>query len=198
MPADSREGRTATGSSGLPGGPRRMCPNLLVHRLKHPYPVADIYFSRTRRVIGQLIHDPFAVGVSPVRKFITNGHKLISRLDRDIGVLIDNCLGFLYSMDLEQEVSQEICRIETALYDMVYLGRTPAGHEFKESLFRNRILPIMKRLSPAGYYFGIDPQQNGLLGYWREDDRASDPPAPDSMPAADERGPVASDSRVVD
>jgi hypothetical protein len=101
-----------------------------------------------------------------VRAFITNGSKLISRLDHEIGVLIDNCLGFLYSLDLGQDMRGEIGQIEAVLYDMVYLGRSPAGCEFKEDLFRTRILPLMKRLAPAGYYFGIDPENNGLLGYW--------------------------------
>jgi len=101
-----------------------------------------------------------------VRKFIINRFKLISRLDRDIGVLIDNCLGFLYSIDLGNDLRKETGRIESALYDMVYLGRTPAGCEFKEKLFRTRILPLMKGLAPAGYYFGIDPENTGLLGYW--------------------------------
>jgi hypothetical protein len=105
-----------------------------------------------------------------VRPFITNGYKLISSLDQDIGVLIDNCLGFLYSMELGADIQEEIAKIEAALYDMVYLGRTQAGHEFKESLFRNRILPIMKRISPPGYYFGIDPDENSLLGYWQKDE----------------------------
>ncbi|BBO84712.1 hypothetical protein DSCO28_52780 [Desulfosarcina ovata subsp. sediminis] len=98
--------------------------------------------------------------------FIANGFKLISRLDRDIGVVIDNCLGFLYSMNLMHEMRREIGQIESELYDMVYLGRTPAGCEFKENLFRLRILPLMKRLAPAGYYFGIDPESRVLLGYW--------------------------------
>ena len=85
-----------------------------------------------------------------MRQFIAKGFKLISRLDRDTGVLIDNCLGFLYSIDLGPGMRKEIGQIESALYDMVYLGRTPAGHEFKENLFRTRILPLMKRVAPAG------------------------------------------------
>ena len=109
-------------------------------------------------------------------KFIANRVRLISRMDRDIGVLIDNCLGFLYSIDLGIEMRKETARIESALYDMVYLGRTPAGCEFKENLFRTRILPLMKVLSPPGYYFGIDPEDKGLLGYWRQ------PNANDSQP----------------
>ncbi len=117
-----------------------------------------------------------------MRSFITNGFKLISRLDRDIGILIDNCLGFLYSLELGAGMRKEIGRIESALYDMVYLGRTPAGLAFKEDLFRTQILPLMKRVAPAGYYFGIDPENNGLLGYWRQSDTgtghaSSDPPA---------------------
>ena len=109
-------------------------------------------------------------GDAVVRKFITNRVKLISRMDRDIGVLIDNCLGFLYSIDLGHEMRKETARIESALYDMVYLGRTPAGCEFKENLFRTRIVPLMKVLAPSGYYFGIDPDNYGLLGYWRQPD----------------------------
>jgi len=113
-----------------------------------------------------------------VRSFIANGFKLISRLDRDIGILIDNCLGFLYSIELKSGMREEIGRIEAALYDMVYLGRTPAGLAFKEDLFRTRILPLMKRMAPAGYYFGIDPEKSGLLGYWKQsaaDGRIHDP-----------------------
>jgi hypothetical protein len=102
-----------------------------------------------------------------VGTFVSNGFKLISRLDRDAGVLIDNCMGFLYSLDLGYDLRREISQIEGALYDMVYLGRTRAGSEFKENLFRKRILPLMKGLSPPGYYFGIDPEKKGLLGYWR-------------------------------
>ena len=105
-----------------------------------------------------------------MRQFIANGFKLISSLDRDIGILIDNCLGFLYSIDLGPGVRKEIGQIESALYDMVYMGRTPAGRAFKEQLFRTRILPIMKRIAPAGYYFGVDPENRELLGYWQQAD----------------------------
>lgn len=118
-----------------------------------------------------------------MRKFIINGYKLISRLDRDIGVLIDNCLGFLYSIDLRPDVRREIGRVEAALYDMVYLGRTPAGCAFKENLFRTQILPLMKGLAPAGYYFGIDPENIGLLGYWRQSDADAEYETQDSLTA---------------
>lgn len=82
---------------------------------------------------------------------------------------------------------REIGRIEAALYDMVYLGRTPAGCEFKENLFRTRILPLMKRLAPAGYYFGIDPDQTGLLGYWQPPDDDADYGSHDPLAAVDDR-----------
>jgi hypothetical protein len=94
-----------------------------------------------------------------VREFKINGFKLISRLDRDVGILIDNCLGFLYSIDLRHEMRREIGRIEAALYDMVYLGRTPAGCSSRRTFFVHAILPLMKRLAPGGYYFGIDPDR---------------------------------------
>ena len=133
-----------------------------------------------------------------MRNFITNGYKLISRLDRDIGVLIDNCLGFLYSMDLGADIKEEIAKIETALYDMVYFGRTPAGSEFKESLFRDRILPIMKRLSPPGYYFGIDPEEHRLLGYWRENDPLVECSVQDALKPAEVQQPVSAKSPLAD
>ena len=60
-----------------------------------------------------------------MRIYIANGFKLISRLDRDIGVLIDNCLGFLYSIDLAHGLRRETGQIEAALYDMVYPGPNP-------------------------------------------------------------------------
>lgn len=125
------------------------------------------------------------VGDAVVRKFIKNRFKLISRLDRDIGVLIDNCLGFLYSIDLGQDLRRETRQIESALYDMVYLGRTSAGCEFKERLFRTQILPLMKGLAPVGYYFGIDPENNGLLGYWQKPEADADFEAQDPLSAAD-------------
>jgi hypothetical protein len=130
-----------------------------------------------------------------VEFYIANGPKLISRLDRDVGILIDNCLGFLYSIDLDSDVQREIGQIESALYDMVYVGRTPAGCTFKEDLFRTRILPIMKRLAPPDYYFGIDPEEQGLLGYWPQ------PPDSDAIDVLDAVGPEtprAVDPSVVD
>lgn len=117
--------------------------------------------------------------------FISNGFRLISRLDRDTGVLIDNCMGFLYSLDLGYDLRREIGQIEGALYDMVYLGRTPAGSKFKENLFRKRILPLMKGLSPPGYYFGIDPGEKGLLGYWRRSEGRIDYATTDPAAVAD-------------
>jgi len=120
-------------------------------------------------------------GDAVVRNFIINGFKLIGRLDRDIGLLIDNCLGFLYSLELGHGARKEIAQIEASLYDMVYLGRTPAGCEFKENLFRTRILPLMKSLAPAGYYFGVDPENAGLLGYWRQSDADADSAHPDTL-----------------
>lgn len=131
-----------------------------------------------------------------MRKIITNGYRLISRLDRDIGILIDNCMGFLYSMDLGTDIHREIAKIEASLYDMVYMGRTQAGCEFKENLFRNRILPIMKRLSPRGYYFGVDPEENGLLGYWQQVD--AEHPSHGTMTVVDDRQPVPLNSPAAD
>lgn len=131
-----------------------------------------------------------------MRKFITNGFKLISRLDREIGVLIDNCLGFLYSQELGHDMRKEIAQIEAALYDMVYLGRTPAGCEFKENLFRTRILPLMKDLAPAGYYFGVDPESACLLGYWRQTDADGRPPEPPAV--VDDSATIAADVSATD
>lgn len=131
-----------------------------------------------------------------MRKFITSGFKLISRLDRDIGVLIDNCLGFLYSIELESGMRKEIGKIESVLYDMVYLGRTPAGHAFKEDLFRTRIVPLMKGVSPAGYYFGIDPENSGMLGYWQRSDTDSDYEPGDGLTAAGDRQALQTGSRT--
>ena len=51
-------------------------------------------------------------GDAVLRQFIAKGFKLISKLDRDIGVLIDNCLGFLYSIDLGPGTRKEIGQIE--------------------------------------------------------------------------------------
>lgn len=121
-----------------------------------------------------------------MKKFTVNRFKLISRLDRDIGVLIDNCLGFLYSLDLGHDMRKETGRIESALYDMVYLGRTPAGCAFKENLFRKRILPLMKALAPPGYYFGIDPENSGLLGYWQNSAANIDRTPPDPLAGKDD------------
>lgn len=122
--------------------------------------------------------------------YITNGFRLISRLDRDIGVLIDNCLGFLYSIDLGHGMRKEISQIESALYDMVYLGRTSAGCEFKENLFRTRILPLMKGLAPQGYYFGINLENIGLLGYWQKPDCEPGFGAHESLAAANDEQTV--------
>ncbi|MGA6927567.1 MAG: hypothetical protein WBY88_17900 [Desulfosarcina sp.] len=125
-----------------------------------------------------------------MRKFVVNGFKLISRLDRDAGVLIDNCLGFLYSIHLESDMRMELGQIEGALYDMVYLGRTPAGCEFKETLFRTRILPLMKRLAPVNYYFGIHPKNSRLVGYWKQSHADVDYGVHESLSAVDDRQPV--------
>lgn len=129
-----------------------------------------------------------------MRKFIPNSFRLVSRLDRDIGVLIDNCLGFLYSIDLGHDMRRKIGQIEAALYDMVYLGQTPAGCEFKENLFRKRILPLMKELAPAGYYFGIDPEKIGLLGYWQQSDADADFESHGPLAAADDSQSLAASS----
>lgn len=133
-----------------------------------------------------------------MRKFITNGFRLISRLDRDIGVLIDNCLGFLYSLDLGPDIRMEIGRIEAALYEMVYYGRTQAGCEFKENLFRQQILPLMKGLAPAGYYFGIDPEKAGLLGYWQQSNHNEPSISCDALVDADGGAAGADTSSVAD
>ncbi len=131
-----------------------------------------------------------------MRKTITNSFKLISRLDRDIGVLIDNCLGFIYSMDLGHDMRRETGQIEAVLYDMVYMGRTPAGCAFKENLFRTRILPLMKGLAPVGYYFGIDPENTGLLGYWQQSDTDDDSGHHNLLAVADDSQAAPADSPI--
>lgn len=90
----------------------------------------------------------------------------ISRTDTDIGILIDNCLGFLYSVSLDADTFEKIRNIESALFEMVYMGRTPEAKASKETLFRKQIMPIMHEIAPKGYYFGTSPEDNGLLGFW--------------------------------
>ncbi len=92
----------------------------------------------------------------------------ISRTDTDIGILIDNCLGFLYSVNHDADTVEKIRSIESTLFEMVYMGRTPEAKSSKERLFRKQIMPIMKDLAPKGYYFGTNPDDNGLLGFWKE------------------------------
>lgn len=93
---------------------------------------------------------------------------VISRSDAEIGLLIDNCLSFLYSVNLDEESLITIHKIEAKLYEMVYMGRSKEATSRKEHLFKDNIMPIMRKITPQGCYFGTHPENSSLLGFWEQ------------------------------
>ena len=77
--------------------------------------VARMQLNRGMRIDAakSYVADKLGVSVPDLADSVTMAEL---REDRDIGVVIDNCLGFLYSMDLMLEMRREIGQIESKLF----------------------------------------------------------------------------------
>ena len=79
-----------------------------------------------------------------------------------------HCLGFISRTDIAMDrADMEILSIlERKLADMVYYGDPEADQKKRMGLLIDSVLPLMKRVAPSGYFFGIHPGDPGRIGFW--------------------------------
>ncbi|HPA14560.1 MAG TPA: hypothetical protein PKV75_04715 [Desulfobacterales bacterium] len=94
--------------------------------------------------------------------------KAVSKDFFDIDSLIDNCLGFLYSVELDSMTANRLKDIELALYENFYCCESQKEDEYKKRLFENEIVPIFNEIAPRGCYFGRHTTDFEFFGFWEK------------------------------
>jgi hypothetical protein len=80
--------------------------------------------------------------------------------------LIDDCLGFLHSVVLDQETSEKLSEVEQKLRQTENLENTDKTYKRKKEILFQEIFEILEDISPEGSYFGTHPTNLSLIGFW--------------------------------
>lgn len=94
--------------------------------------------------------------------------KAVSKDFFDIDSLIDNCLGFLYSVELDSMTANRLKDIELALYENFNFFESQEEEEYKKKFFENEIVPILNEIAPQGCYFGRHGTDCEFFGFWEK------------------------------
>jgi hypothetical protein len=94
--------------------------------------------------------------------------KAVSKDFFDIDLLIDSCLGFLYSVGLDWVTANRLKEIELALYENFCFCEIQNEEEYKKKLFENEIVPILDEIAPRGCYFGRHATDSEFFGFWEK------------------------------
>ena len=74
--------------------------------------------------------------------------------------LIDDCLDFLHSIDLDQETIEKVSEVEQKIRQTEELDNIDKTYRRKKE--------ILFHISPEGSYFGTHPTDLALIGFWNK------------------------------
>jgi len=80
--------------------------------------------------------------------------------------LIDDCLGFLHSVVLDQKTSEKLFEVEQKMRQTENLENIDKTYKRKKEILFQEIFDILEDISPEGSYFGTHPTDLALIGFW--------------------------------
>jgi hypothetical protein len=80
--------------------------------------------------------------------------------------LIDDCLSFLRSIDLDQETTEKLSKVEQKIRKTERLENIDKIYKRKKEILFQDIFDILEDISPEGSYFGTHPADLALIGFW--------------------------------
>jgi hypothetical protein len=84
----------------------------------------------------------------------------------NIDDLIDDCMNFLCDIELDQETSEKLSKVEQKLHQAEKLKNTDKIYKHKKKILFQDIFDIFENISPEGCYFGTHPASLSLIGFW--------------------------------
>ncbi len=82
--------------------------------------------------------------------------------------LIEDCLDFLHSVALDQEMSERLLEIEQKIRQTEELENLDKIYKLKKEILFQEIFGILEDISPEGSYFGTHPTDLALIGFWKK------------------------------
>ena len=80
--------------------------------------------------------------------------------------LIDDCLDFLHSVNLDKKTSEKLFRVEKKIRQTEKLENINKIYKRKKEILFQEIFDILEDISPEGSYFGTHPTDLALIGFW--------------------------------
>lgn len=84
----------------------------------------------------------------------------------DVDDLINDCMNFLRSIELDQEISAKLLKVEIQLRQTKKLENIDKIYKRKKEILFQDIFDILENISPKGCYFGTHPASLSLVGFW--------------------------------
>jgi hypothetical protein len=80
--------------------------------------------------------------------------------------LIDDCMNFLHTVELDQETSEKLIEVKQKLRETKKLENIEKVYRRKKEILFHDIFDILENISPIGCYFGTHPASLSLVGFW--------------------------------
>ena len=84
----------------------------------------------------------------------------------NVNDLIDDCMNFLRTVALDQEISEKFLKLEQKLRQAEKLGNIEKTYKRKKEILFQNIFEVLENISPEGCYFGTHPSNLSLIGFW--------------------------------
>jgi len=94
--------------------------------------------------------------------------RIISQNTLGVNELIEDCLGFLHSLLLDQETASELAKVERQLQDIENAEDTATKNQCGKEILYWDIFSILDDIAPNGCYFGSHPEDRVLIGFWEK------------------------------
>ena len=94
--------------------------------------------------------------------------RAISQNTNDIGGLIEDCLNFLRSLTLGQEIEEKLAEAEGKLREIENMNNSDTQYKLEKAVLFHDIFEILERITPEGCYFGSHPGDSTVLGFWEK------------------------------
>ena len=84
----------------------------------------------------------------------------------NVGELIEDCLNFLHTLVLGQNVAKKLAKTEHKLREIEKIKDNDKMYKCQKDLLFLDIFDILQEIAPEGCYFGTHPRDFQLIGFW--------------------------------